>query len=89
MIAKVAIISLLAFILGRFVVHQPLVVILRLFDTEITCDGVHGNKGLIQPFIQASERFTQVIVLLNNDVWGLRLRQHCGSSDCARHIGLT
>ena len=42
-----------------------MVVILRLLDTEITCDGVHGNERLIQPFIQASNRFSQVIVQEN------------------------
>ena len=82
------IISLLAFILGRFVVHQPLVIVLRLLDAEIAGHGVHGDERFIEPFIQASNRLTQGFVFLNNDCRGLGLRQYCGSSDRATHIGL-
>ena len=50
-----------------FIIHQPLVVILRLLDAEITSYGVHGDEWLVEPFIQASQRLTQGIVFLNND----------------------
>ena len=87
--AKIVIIFLLAFTFGGFVVHQPLVIILRLLDAEIAGHGVHGDERLIQPFIQASESLTQGYVLLDNDCRGLRLRQYCGSSNRAAHITLT
>jgi len=54
------IISLLAFILRGFIVHQSLVIILRLLDAEIAGHGVHGDERLIQPFIQVSQDFKQV-----------------------------
>ena len=54
------IISLLAFILGRFVIHQPLIIVLGLLDAEIAGHGVHGDERLIQPFIQVSQDFKQV-----------------------------
>ena len=50
------IIFLLAFILGRFIVHQPLVIILGLLDAEIAGHGVHGDEWLVEPFVQASNR---------------------------------
>ena len=65
------IISLLAHIFRGFVVHQPLVIILGLLDTEIAGHGVHGDEWLVEPFVQASNRLTQGIVLLNNDSRGL------------------
>ena len=57
------IISLLAFILGGLVVHQPLVVVLGLLDTEIAGHGVHGDEWLVESFVQASNRLTQGIIL--------------------------
>ena len=61
----------LRLIFWTFVIHQPLVVILRLLDTEIAGHGVHGDEWLVEPFVQASNRLTQGIVFLNNDHWGL------------------
>ena len=83
------IISLLALVFGGFIVDEPLVIVLRLLDAHVASDGVHGDERFIEPFIQASQRLTPGIVLLNNDHWGLGLRQYCGSSDCAAHIGVS
>ena len=79
-------IGLLAFILGRFVIHQPLVIILGLLDTEIAGHGVHGDEWIVEPYVQASQRLTQGIVFLNYDCRGLGLRQYHGDvGDCEPH----
>ena len=54
------IIILLAFVFGRFIIHQPLVIILGLLDAEIAGHGVHGDEWLVEPFVQASQRLSQV-----------------------------
>ena len=54
------IISLPALVFRTFVVHQPLVIVLGLLDTEIAGHGVHGDEWLVEPFVQASQRLSQV-----------------------------
>jgi len=43
---------LLAPVFRGFVIHQPLIVVLLLFDAENTSNGVHGNKGTTRNEIQ-------------------------------------
>ena len=69
--ANIEKISLPALVLRGFIIHQPLVIILRLLDAEIAGHGVHGDEWLVEPFVQAGNRLTQGIVFLNNDHWGL------------------
>ena len=52
------IISLPALVFRTFVVHQPLVIVLGLLDTEIAGHGVHGDEWLVEPFSQADNRLT-------------------------------
>ena len=74
--ANIENISLPALVFGRFVIHQPLVVILGLLDAEIAGHGVHGDERFVEPFIQASQRLSQV------EYWQrpLRVRNMCSMS---------
>lgn len=66
-------IPLLSFILGAFIIHQPLIVVLRLLDAEVAINGVHGNKRLIQSLVQPLYSLTQFRILLDNQLRLFRL----------------
>ena len=85
---KVMNISSLTLVFGRFIIHQPLIAVLCLFDTEITSHGVHGNKRLIKSLLQLLDCFSQFSILLNYHLW-LHIGDSSWRSYRARHVTAT
>ena len=47
-----------------FIVHEALVLVLRLLDACIAGDGVNRHKGLVQSLVETGDGLTQVFAFL-------------------------
>jgi len=47
-----------------FIVHEALVLVLRLLDACIAGDGVNRHEGLVQSLVETDDGIPQVFVLL-------------------------
>ena len=49
-----------------FIIHEALVLVLRLLDAILAHDGVYRHEGLVQSLVETGDGLLQVFALLDN-----------------------